>query len=470
VIVTKVSESPTEVTLNISMDLEDEEPFIGRSYRRVVSRLQIPGFRRGKAPRSIVESHVGRIGLLQEALEFMIPETLDTVLKDEELRAYAEPELELLEMEPVSFKAIVPLEPVVDLGEFRSLRVERDEVEITEEEVDEVVEQVRVQSAPWEPVERPVQFGDLLNLDVTGEIDGEEAINDLGIDFIPEQDGQFPMPGFSIYLEGMSEGQEKDFTLNVPEEHHQEEYAGKACHYHVKVVSIKAKDLPDLDDEFAKGVGEGYESLEALREDLRGRISSDAEANAERQHHEMILQELLSSATIQASELIYRRELEGMQEDRERSLRNQRLDMETYLRYIGLTDEQWLEQMRPRAEERLKTHLVLGKVAEVEEIEVSTEEVQSEIDQMLSTAGESEAAMRQTLSAEPMRDNIRASLRNREVMRRLVEIMGGDAEESESPAAEDSGMAEPPEASAAEASTEDEGTEGPPQGAETNAE
>ena len=469
-IVTKVSESPTEVTLNISMDLEDEEPFVSRSYRRVVSRLQIPGFRRGKAPRSIVESHVGRLGLVQEALEFMIPETLDNVLKDEALQAYAEPELELLEMEPVSFKAVVPLEPVVDLGDFRSLRVERGEVEISEEEVDQVVEQVRYQSAPWEPVERPAQFGDLLNLEVTGSIDGEQVINDQGIDFIPEQDNELPMPGFSIYLEGMTEGQEKDFSLNVPEEHNQEEYAGKECRYHVKVLSIKAKDLPELDDEFAKGVGEGYESFEALRVELRSRISSDAEANAERQLHEQILQELLNTATIQASELIYRRELEGMQQERERSLRNQRLDMETYLRYIGLTDEQWLEQMRPRAEERLKTQLVLGKVAEVEEIEVSPEEVQSEIDQMLSTAGESEAAMRQTLSTEPMRDNVRASLRNREVMRRLVEIMGGDAEESESPTGEESDTAEPPEASTAEASAEDEETEAPAQGAETNAE
>ena len=469
-IVTKVSESPTEVTLNISMDLEDEEPFISRSYRRVVGRLQIPGFRRGKAPRSIVESHVGRLGLLQEALEFMIPETLDNVLKDEELQAYAEPELELLDMEPVSFKAIVPLEPVVDLGDFRALRVGRDPVEVTEEEVDEVVEQVRYQSAPWEPADRPVQFGDLLNIEVTGVIDGEQAINDQGVDFVPEQDNQFPMPGFSIYLEGMTEGQEKDFTLNVPDEHHQEEYAGKECRYHVKVLSIKAKDLPDLDDEFAKGVGEGYESLQALRDELRGRISSDAESNAERQHHEQILQELLITATIHASDLIYRRELEAMQQERERSLRNQRLDMETYLRYIGLTDEQWLEQMRPRAEERLKTQLVLGKVAEEEEIDVSPDEVQTEIDQMVATAGDSEASMRQTLSTEPMLDNIRASLRNREVMRRLVAIMGGESNDLEDPTGEESESAELPEASVAEESQEDAGTEGPAQGAETNVE
>ena len=244
-IVTKESVSSTEVTLNVSMDSEDEEPFIGRSYRRVVSRIQIPGFRRGKAPRSIVESHIGRTALLQEALEFMIPETLDQVLKDEDLQAFIEPELELLETEPVSFKAVVALEPVVNLGDFRGIRLERDLVEVTEGQIDEVAEQLRYEAGPWEPVERPVKFGDLLNLDVEGFISGEQAINDEGVDFIPDLENQAPMPGFSIYLEGMTSGQEKEFTLTVPEDHRQAEYAGKECHFKVKVLSIKEKMLPD---------------------------------------------------------------------------------------------------------------------------------------------------------------------------------------------------------------------------------
>src|SRR5918992_3241899 len=155
--VTKESITPTEVTLSIAMDSEDEDPFIDRSYRRTVSRIQIPGFRRGKAPRSIVESYVGRTALLHEALEFMIPETLDKALKDEDLQAFAEPQIELLEMEPVSFKAVVPLEPLVDLGDYRSIQVQREPVEVTDTQVDEVIQWLRRESAPWEPVERPAQ-------------------------------------------------------------------------------------------------------------------------------------------------------------------------------------------------------------------------------------------------------------------------------------------------------------------------
>ena len=158
--VTREADSPIEVTLTIEMDSQDEESFIDRSYRRSVGRLAIPGFRKGKAPRSIVENYVGRTALLQEALEFMIPETLDQVLRDEGLQAFVEPEVELNEIEPVSFKAVVPLEPVVDLGDYQSLRVESSPVEVTEEQIDDIVERLRQEVALWEPVERPVQNGD----------------------------------------------------------------------------------------------------------------------------------------------------------------------------------------------------------------------------------------------------------------------------------------------------------------------
>lgn len=426
-IVTKESETPTDITLNVSMASEDEEPFIGRSYRRLASRVKIPGFRPGKAPRSIVESHLGRTALVQEALEFMIPETLNQVLSDESIQAYADPQLELLEIEPVSFKAIVPLEPLVDLGDFRSIHVDREPVEVTEEQVDEVVEQLRNESAPWDPVERPVQFGDLLNLNVDGTIEGDQAINDKGVDFIPEKENPMPMPGFSAALVGMTAGETKELSLFVPDDHNQEEYAGKECQFKVEVLSIKEKLLPELDDEFAKGIRDGYESLEALKDFVRQRIKDDGEASADRQAQEASVQELLKTASVQASDLIYQRELDHMYEERERSLRSQRMDMDTYLGYIGKTGEEWREELRPRAEERLNTYLVLRKLAEEESIEISPEDIQSEIDTIVVNAGDSEETMRNTLSSESAHESIRSSLVNRQVMARLLEITGAAA-------------------------------------------
>ena len=470
--VTKESASATEVTLLVEMGPEDEEPFIGRSYRRLVSRIQIPGFRRGKAPRSIVESHLGRPTLVQEALEFMIPETLDQVLKDEEIQAFMEPELDLLEIEPVSFKAVVPLEPVVDLGDFRVIRLEREPVEVTDEQVDEVVEQLRYQAGPWEPVDRPVQFGDLLSLNVTGIINGEPAIDDQGVDFIPQLENELPVPGFSVYLEGMTAGQEKEFTLSVPEEHYQEEYAGGECRFTVEVLSVKEKNLPELDDEFAKGVRDGYETLEALRDYVREQLTESAQSASDRDIQERSLEELLKVASVQASPLIYQRELESMQQERERALSYQRLDLDTYLRFMGQTDEEWREQLRPRAEERLNTYLVLRKLAEVEGIEVSTEDIQAEIDSALENAGDMKEAMEQSFSTDNARESIRSSLVNRHVLQRLVEIVEGSSEDAEK--SNEAPDAMEPDAIETEAGTESPQDSAPsespePQGAEPDA-
>ena len=427
-IVTKDSVTPTEVTLTISMDAEDEEPFLNRSYRRVANRVRIPGFRPGKAPRSVIENHLGREALVHEALEFMIPESLDKVLKDEDIQAFMEPQLEVIETDPVSFKAVVPLEPIVDLGEIHSIRLEKEEVEVTDEQVDHVLEDLRFESAPWEPVERPVAFGDLVTMNVNGTIGGEQVIDDQGIDFIPQLDNTMPFPGFSVYLEGMTEGQSKEFTLSVPDDYPQTELAGKECHFAVEALSVKEKNLPELDDEFAKGVRDGFESLEALSDHVRQRLVEEAEAAENRRLEQSSLEEVKKLAKIDASELVYQRELDLMYEERERSLRNQRMDMALYLSYVGQTEEELREQMKPQAEDRLNTMLLLRKLADQENIAISAEDVDSEISNLISsTGGESEESMKQALSTDNAKETIRNSLMNRKIMARLVEIVQGAA-------------------------------------------
>ena len=460
--VTKDSVTTTEITLTIAMDTDDEEPFLNRSYRRVASRVRIPGFRPGKAPRSVIENHVGREALVHEALEFMIPESLDQVLKDEDIQAWMEPKLEVLGMEPVSYKAVVPLEPVVDLGEFQAIRLEREPVEVTDEQVNEVLESLRFEAAPWEPVERALAYGDLATMNVKGIIEEEEVIDDQGIDFIPQEDNNLPFPGFSTHLEGMLEGESKLFTLSVPDDYPQENYAGKECQFNVEVLSVKEKNLAELDDEFAKGVRDGFESLEALTDHVRQRLVDESEATETRRLEVSGLEELKKLAKIEASELVYERELDMMYEERARSLQNQQMSMELYLSYVGQTEEELREQMKPQAEERLNTMLMLRKLADVEEIEVGDKDVEVEITNLIeSTGGNSDASMMQALNTENARESIRSSLMNRKIMARLVEISQG--EESASPAATDatdtSPESEPEEESQEETSPAEEAKE-----------
>ena len=424
--VTKESVTSTELTVNIVMEAEDEDPFLQRSYRRTVGRLNIPGFRKGKAPRAIVESYVGREALVQEALEFMIPETLDKVLKDEDIQAFIEPQIEVTEVEPVSFKALVPLEPQVDLVAFRDIRLEKEDCDIDEDKIMEVLEQLRTESAPWEPAERAVAFGDLLNLNVSGVIEDEQVVDDKEVDYIPQTENVLPFPGFADYLLGMAEEETKQFVLTIPEDYPRPQFSGKDCSFNVEVISVKQKTLPDLDDEFAKGVGDGYDDLEALRAHVKDRLEQESESEATRKLEQESLDELVKVSTVQASDLLYQREVEMMQQDRERSLQNQRIPMEAYLNYIGQTAEEFQEQMRPSAEDRLTRYLVMRKLAEEENLSVESEEVQAEIDTMVSTAGESEDAMRRALSSQSALDNLHSSLINRKVMERLLEIVQGE--------------------------------------------
>ena len=428
-IVTTESSSSTEVILNIAMDAADEEPFIARSYRRTVGNLAIPGFRKGKAPRSVVENHVGRQALLREALDYMIPETLNRALQDQGLQAFIEPQVEMLEWEPVSFKAVIPLEPAVDLGDFRELRLEKAAVEVTAEQIDQVLERLRRADTPWEPADRPARYGDLLNLNVRGVMDGEEIISDDGVDFIPEPGNVLPFPGFAPHLEGLTEGAEKEFVMTVPADYPRPEFAGKEVAFQVTALSIKEKILPELDDEFAKGVGAGFDTLEDLRADVESQLKDTAQGEADYEFQELTLARVLGQATIDLSDLVVAREVQAMVEERDRLLRNQRLDLDTYLSYTGKTPEEFREELRPEAIERLERMLVVRQVVKDEEIEVSPEEMQQEMDGMLeSTAEENKAAVRRMLNTEEQRTAIYNSMLTRKAMQRLVAIVQGEEE------------------------------------------
>ncbi|KAA1275687.1 MAG: trigger factor [SAR202 cluster bacterium] len=444
--VTKESANSIEVTLSVEMTNEDEDPFIDRSYRRSVGRLNIPGFRKGKAPRTIVESYVGRTALLNEALDYLIPETLDTVLRDEDIQAFAEPQIEITEIEPVTFKAIVPLEPTVNLGEYTDIRIEKQAVEITDEQVDDVLQRLRQESAPWEPVDRPVQYGDLLNITVIGTIDGEEVVNDEGIDYIPQEDNVLPFPGFATNLEGMNDQENKAFTITIPEDYPREQFAGKECAFDLTILSVKEKILPELDDEFSKGIGEGYDTLEELTSHVKDRLSDEAETESTRELESKAIEALVELAEIDASELLYEREVENMQQERERMLRNQSLDMDTYLSYIGKTPEEFQEELRPTARERLTRFLVLRKLAETEALEVTEEDIQNEVASLIESAGENSEQMRRNLSSDAVRSNIGSSLLNQKIMGRIVDISQGiTAEENDDSSNDNNSVKEPTE-------------------------
>ena len=427
--VTREEVAPREVVLNIELESDDLESYLDRSYRRMVRRVQIPGFRPGKAPRVIVENHLGKEAMIRESLDFIAQESLEKAIDDEKLEAFGDPDIEVLEINPPSFKATVSLEPVVDLGDFRSIRLEPEPVEVTEEQVSGVLDRMQSDAAPWDPVDRPVKFGDLVTMDVDGFIEGQQVADDKGVDFIPTEDNPSPFQGFSVYIEGLKKGQPHEFTLPVPEDYPDESAAGKECRFKVQVLEIKEKALPPLDDEFAKGVGDGYDSLESLRDSILKDLTQRAETVAQRAFQEASLQEVIKAATIEVSGLTTNREIDHLLEDQAQALRNRRVDMETYLRSAGKTEEELREELRPSAQERVTRFLVLRKLAQEENLEVADEEIDAEIDSMTSGESESAESLRQVLSSENSRMSLGNAILSRKVVERLAEIVQGKVAE-----------------------------------------
>ena len=461
--VTKEEAASREVVLNIELDSDDVEPYLDRSYRRMVNRVQIPGFRKGKAPRTLVENYLGKEAMIRDSLDYIAQQSIEKAIETEELDVFGEPNVEVVEVDPPSFKATVCLEPIVDLGDFRSLRIKPDPVEVTDDQVSEMVEELRRNAAPWEPVERPVQFGDLITLDVDGFIDGQQVADDKEVEFIPQQDNPMPFTGFSVHLEGTSKGQEKEFTLPIPEDYPDESIQGKECRFKVTIHEIKEKALPEVDDEFAKGVGEGFETVEALKQNIFDNLTTQAEMVSQRSFQETTLQKVIEGANIEMSGITTDREIDQMLENRAEALRSRRISMDDYLRSASKTEDELREELRPSAEERVTRFLVLRQLAKEEGLSVDDSDVDAEVDSITGGQSESPEALRQALVDSNLRASVASAILSRKVMERLSQIVQSDDPPQEAQSATDEAPDEAPSQSAEEtdeAGTEDQEGEG----------
>ena len=430
--ITRESDLSTEVVLNIECDEKDVDPYLDWAYRRLVNRVRIPGFRRGKAPRRILEQVVGREQLLSEALERAVMGLVERAVREEKLEPYIPPNMDVTGIEPLEIRATVPLEPTVALGDYKSLRIERQPVNVGDEQVDEVVERLRTETAPWEPVDEAIQFGDQLTIDVTGTVEGRTIVDDKGVEYIPSMENRAPLPGFSVMLEGSRKGDDKTFTLQVPEDFGNEEYDGKECRFHVVINEVKRRALPDLDDEFAKGIGTGFDTLEALRESVMENLTTTADREADQDLYDKAMEQVVAGATVEFADVLLERQLDQMWRERTEALQSQQMDMDAYLQQVGKTEEEIRGEMKPGTREGMVRSFVLRKLAEVEGIEVSDEEVTEHIDKLVEDSGGSgDPSVQKAVLAQAFRDSMASNLKTKKTLERLASIVQGKEEEKE---------------------------------------
>lgn len=412
----------SQVLLEIEVDPEQMERSLDKAQRRLAQRVEVPGFRKGKAPANMLERHIGRARVVHEALDILIPEAYNQALEEQDIDAIDQPSIEVVSEEPLAFKATVPIRPTVDLGDYESVRVKREPYSIDESEVDKALDDLRRRYAVHEPVERPVQTGDIVRADVLGVIDGQEVYKEDDAEFRLREGATVLLPGVAEGIVGAEKGAPKEIPVTVPEG--ERPLSGKSGTFTVTVKEVKQEVLPNLTDDFAREVGEGFPSIDALRERLRNDIRERVDAEVEEAYRDKAVGALVENArAIEFPPVMIVREVDRLIQDHARRLG---VEVDQYLANTKRTLEDMRAELTPVATERVRRSLALTELAEAEQIKAENDEVDAEVEKLVGSSGEQAAQMRQLFGSPDGRAAIGRSLLTRKTIDRLADIANRD--------------------------------------------
>ena len=409
-----------KVVLTIEVVAAELDKAEERACKRFASQVNIPGFRKGKAPRKIVEQHVGKQTVLQEAFDYFIaPEALAEALKDQKMEdIVTRPDIETVTLEEgkdVVFKATVVPRPEVKLGEYKGLKIAKDEVKVTDEDVDNQLKHMADHQAKM--VEAPegaaVEDGDFTTLDFKGFVDGEAFEGGEGKDYPLQSGSNSFIPGFETQLIGAKVGEEKDVNVKFPEEYHAKELAGKDATFKCTIRSIKHKELPTIDDAFAKAASK-FETLDELKADIRKNLTENAERKAENDRKAEALETASKNITVDIPPVMVDNEVTRMLREMEMRLAQQGMQLEQYLQFAGTDIAKLREQYRETAEKNVRTGLMLEEVAKAENIKVEAADLDKEVEVMAAAYGATPKQVKKIIAEQGRLNDLAATvLRNK---------------------------------------------------------
>jgi len=403
-----------EGVLTVEVEPERVDEALDRAFRKVVRQVTVPGFRKGKVPRKIFEARFGVEVLYEDAIELLLPETYQEAVKETNIEPVDRPHIDVEQFEkgkPFIYKAKVTVKPEVKLGQYIGLQIPEKDFSVTEEDVQEELRKQQERVAELVPVEDgAVESGDYIRLDFQGFVDGEPIEGGEGENYpLTVGSGTF-IPGFEDQLIGMKPNEEKEIKVTYPEDYHVENLKGKEATFRVKVRDIKRKRLPELDDEFAKDVSE-FETLEELKEQIRKDLAERKAEERKQYLQDQALQLATENAEIDVPQAMIEHEIDHMVQEYSQQLRLQGLTLEQYLEITNTTNEQLRENFRETAEKRGRQSLVLEAVAKQENIEVTEEEIEAELqkwaDQFQRSLEEIKELFEQNNSTETLANSIR---------------------------------------------------------------
>lgn len=399
----------SEGKLSFEVSVEKFNEGLDKAFKKVVKKVQAPGFRKGKMPRKMFDKMYGEEALYNDAIDIILPEAYAQAVEEAGVEPIAAPEIDIEQLEkgkPVIFTAIIPLKPEVTLGDYKGLEVTRQDTTVTDEEVEQQLEQRREALAEMVVKEDgTVEDGDTATIDFEGFVDGEAFEGGKSEDYdLVIGSGSF-IPGFEEQLIGLKQGEEKDIEVNFPEEYHAAELAGKPATFKVKVNAIKSKEVPELDDELAKEIDESVSSVEELRTKIKEETEEQKKNDAETALRDDLVEQAASNAEMDIPEAMIQSEIDRMMQDFEQRLQMQGMNLQLYFQFSGQDEETLREQMKDDALSRVRVSLTLEAIGKAEEVEVTEEEINAELEKMSEQFGMEVDQIKATLGGTSVLEN-----------------------------------------------------------------
>lgn len=383
--VEKLEKSMAKLTIEVAADQFDKA--IDQAYQKSKSKIAIPGFRKGKAPKAMIEKLYGAAIFYEDAANIVIPDAYEEAAKESELEIVAQPEIDVVQMEKGEsfiFTATVAVKPEVTLGEYKGIQAEKKEAEVSEEDITEEINRAREANSRMITIDdRQTQKGDTLIIDFDGYVDGEQFEGGYAEDHTLELGSHTFIDGFEEQLEGKNLGDDVEVNVTFPEDYHAEELQGKPAVFKVKIKEIKVKELPELDDEFAQDVSD-FDTLEEYKEDVKKKLLENREAALAREREDEIIGQIIENASMEIPEQMIDAQCRQMMQEFAQRIQAQGLSLEQYMQFSGMTPQAMQDEVRPQAVKRIESRLVLEAVAAAENIEASEEEMDQELENMAS--------------------------------------------------------------------------------------
>lgn len=378
-------EEKNMVKLVIEATAEEFEAGLNTAFNKNKNKISVPGFRKGKAPRKMVEKLYGTEIFYEDAANAIIPDAYAKAADESELEIVSQPKINVVQIEagkPFIFEAVVAVKPEVELGQYKGVEVEKCDTEVTDADVEEELKKVQDQNSRTVSVEdRAVKDGDMTVIDFEGFIDGEAFEGGKGENYPLTIGSHSFIDTFEEQMIGMNIGEEKELNVTFPEDYHAENLKGKPATFKVTVKEIKEKQLPELDDDFAQDVSD-FDTLAEYKDDLKKKIAERKESEAKAKKESEAIEKVVEAAKMDIPQAMIDTQVNRMLEDFAMRLQQQGLSVEQYFQYTGMTADKIMEEMKPEAVKRIKNSLVLEAVAKAENIEVSEEEFEAELQKM----------------------------------------------------------------------------------------